>query len=107
MTILNELKAAYAALPKIDKKDWFMRRAGYVTQVIDNNDGPVCEIEWDNLPEGPVNNRAHLIALMKNNLPALIECAEALGHLVEHGGGYVFSVDEDKARAALAKLKGE
>lgn len=104
MKALEDLKAAYAATPlgtviarrplDDDEPD------GYLESDLDflgNN-----LVEAAARIEGPL---ADLIDLMHNTLPALIGCAEMLEHLVEHGEGYMFSKDEDKARAALAKLE--
>lgn len=58
-------------------------------------------------PEAQGVADARLIALMKNNLPALIECAKALKNVLRNTPTIDYLTREDciDARAALAKLE--
>lgn len=112
MNKIDELKAALAAATP---GEW-------VYQESVNTDEPLWRIDADHgTGEDTVTafthdeEDAHLITLMKNALPALIECAEALPHLVTsadelRNGWHPRELHEpiddslDRARAALTKL---
>lgn len=113
MKSIEGLEAALAASTPGEWEVLDMRTAHKMLAIV-NKAGVIARIEYE-VSRRPLSEEdaanARLIALMKNHLPALIECVEALeelhgivqGHLGD--GDKLDSFTLQPARAALAKLQ--
>lgn len=102
MTKLEELKDVFAAATQGEWKiEEYRAMAGRVARVYVKGHGDLVSGNF-------MYDDAHLIALMHNALPALIECAEAmlaLGDAFDIGQRAGDTSAIGKYRKALAKLK--